>query len=121
MTRRFAQLPSPKKMRLLALQWATKRDQYLSRDLKEFPAASMNITAAQRDLKFPNGMLAFDNYVDWVTAYFTHSNIHVGLDGQRHTSKTQPYCLTEYGRKLASKAKDGNVLWPPWFQHGQRA
>jgi hypothetical protein len=117
MTRRFTELPSPKAMLPLALQWATKRDDYLNRDLQDFLAAGMNVSAAQRNLRFPNGMLAFDNYVDWVAAYLTDCNIHTGLDGRRHKSKTEPYRLTECGRQLARKIADGTAVWPRWFQH----
>jgi hypothetical protein len=70
-------------MRPVALQWAAERVSYLAQDLKEFLAESLNVTPAQRELKFSNsGKLAFDNYVDWVTAYFTHCNIHTGIDGE---------------------------------------
>ncbi len=118
MARKFPELPSTVAMRPRALRWAAERESYCAKDLKEFLAQSFSVTPAQRTLRFAkNGQLAFDNYVDWVTAYFTHCGLHAGLGGKSHRSAEEPYCLTTYGRELARAAEQGKAVWPKWSQY----
>lgn len=122
MARQFCELPSIVVMRPRALEWAAAQKNYIGKDLKEYLARFFSVTPAQRTLKFPkNGQLAFDNYVDWVTAYFTHCGLHAGLDGKSHKNPEEPYRLTACGRELARDSEQGKAVWPHWHQYKQGA
>ena len=98
-------------MRRPALQWAMRqRGGYLVADLKEHLATLFELTPDE----LTDDEQVFSKNVNSVTAYFTETGIHNGVEGAKYARRR--YYLTRYGYAVG----EGQVQWPTKLRHGPK-